>query len=57
MKIVIIAITLSASLSPTVSFAQDPIVYPSKGQDAQQTEKDKFECYSWVKGETGFDPM
>ena len=20
-------------------------------------EKDKFECYSWAKGQTGFDPM
>ena len=37
--------------------AQEQIIYPSKGQDAQQMEKDKFECYSWAKGQTGFDPM
>jgi len=37
--------------------AQEQIIYPSKGQDAQQMEKDKFECYSWSKGQTGFDPM
>ena len=37
--------------------AQEQIIYPSKGQSAEQLEKDKFECYSWSKGQTGFDPM
>ena len=38
-------------------FAQDPIIYPNKGQSAEQQEKDKYECYTWAKGQTGFDPM
>ena len=37
--------------------AQENIVYPAEGQSAEQMEKDKFECYSWAKGQTGFDPM
>lgn len=37
--------------------AQDPIVYPAKGQSDDQMEKDKYQCYSWAKNETGFDPM
>ena len=37
--------------------AQDPIVYPAKGQSQEQTEKDKFECYNWARQQTGFDPM
>jgi predicted lipid-binding transport protein (Tim44 family) len=37
--------------------AQDFIIYPAKGQSQDQLEKDKFECYSWAKGQTGFDPM
>jgi hypothetical protein len=37
--------------------AQDPIVFPAKGQSEQQMEKDKFECYTWAKKQTGFDPM
>jgi len=37
--------------------AQEIIVYPAKGQSNEQVEKDKFECYSWAKGQTGFDPM
>jgi hypothetical protein len=36
---------------------KDFMVYPSKGQNQQQTEMDKFECYSWAKQQTGFDPM
>jgi hypothetical protein len=37
--------------------AQEPFIYPDKGQSKEQQEKDKFECYSWAKGQTGFDPM
>jgi outer membrane lipoprotein SlyB len=39
------------------ALAQDPIVYPAKGQSEKQMEKDKYECYSWAKKQTGFDPM
>ena len=37
--------------------AQEVIVYPAKGQSEEQMEQDKFQCYSWAKKETGFDPM
>ena len=37
--------------------AQEVIVYPAKDQSPEQMEKDKFDCYQWAKGETGFDPM
>ena len=40
-----------------VVFAQDPVVYPAKGQNQQQMDKDKAECYGWAKQQTGFDPM
>ena len=39
------------------ALAQDLVVYPAKGQSNEQLDKDKFECYSWAKGQTGFDPM
>jgi len=39
------------------AMGQEPIIYPAKGQSSEQTEKDKFDCYSWAKGQTGFDPM
>lgn len=37
--------------------AQEVIVFPAKGQSEDQMEQDKFQCYSWAKKETGFDPM
>jgi hypothetical protein len=36
---------------------QEPVVYPAKGQGQEQTEQDKYKCYSWAKQQTGFDPM
>lgn len=40
-----------------VASAQDLVIYPAKGQSQEQLDKDKYECYSWAKKETGFDPM
>ena len=37
--------------------AQELMIFPAKGQSEDQMEKDKFECYSWGKKQTGFDPM
>ena len=56
LKLVLISIVAFFMSIPPV-FAQDPIIYPNQGQSAEQQEKDKFECYNWAKGQTGFDPM
>lgn len=37
--------------------ANELIVFPAKGQSNEQMEQDKFSCYGWAKGQTGFDPM
>jgi hypothetical protein len=34
----------------------DLIAYPKNGQTEEQAGKDKFECYRWAVGQTGFDP-
>jgi hypothetical protein len=34
----------------------DLIVYPKNGQTADQQAADKYECYNWARGQTGFDP-
>ncbi len=39
------------------ALGQNLVIYPAKGQNQQQTEFDKYECYTWAKGQTGFDPM
>jgi hypothetical protein len=53
----VFAVTGTVSPFGTTVAAQDPYVYPSKGQSKDQTEKDKYSCYQWAKGQTGFDPM
>ena len=32
------------------------IVYPAKGQSAEQQQKDEFECHQWAVQQTGYDP-
>ena len=39
------------------SMAQELMIFPNDDQTADQQEADKFACYGWAKGETGFDPM
>jgi len=41
----------------TLACAQEPIIFPNNGQSAEQLATDKDACYSWAKGQSGFDPM
>ena len=36
--------------------AQQPIVYPARGQNAQQQSQDDAQCYTWARQSTGIDP-
>ena len=51
------AAVIAAMVAAGTGFAQEPYVYPNKGQSSDQMEKDKYSCYKWAKGQTGFDPM
>jgi len=42
--------------SPSIVSAQDMYIYPAKGQDQAQRDKDRYECHSWAVQQTGFDP-
>jgi predicted lipid-binding transport protein (Tim44 family) len=53
---ILLILLLMGSVSGS-AWAAEPFVYPTKGQSPEQTEKDKFECYTWAKQQTGFDPM
>jgi hypothetical protein len=37
--------------------AQQPFIYPSKGQSPQQEETDRGQCYSWAVQQSHFDPL
>ena len=53
-KIVALGVIYSTA-SPVL--AQGPMIYPAQGQSQQQMEQDKYQCYSWAKNNSGFDPM
>lgn len=58
--ILCLAVLLIAGFVPQlarVASGQELIVYPNKGQSKQQQEQDQYQCYTWAKGQTGFDPM
>ena len=48
---------LITALATGPALAQELYVFPAQGQNEEQMEKDKYECYQWAKKETGFDPM
>jgi hypothetical protein len=41
---------------PPPSAADDLIIYPKNAQSAEQQAADRYECHSWAKTQTGFDP-
>ena len=51
----IMSIALLAAFVSAPAIAQQ-VIYPAKGQSAQQQQKDEAECYAWSKGQTGYDP-
>jgi hypothetical protein len=53
----IITLSLLPVLLTGMVQANELTIYPAKDQSAEQQEKDKFECYSWAKNDSGFDPM
>lgn len=53
---VMVLLSVSCFIAGT-AMAQDFFIYPTKGQSNDQMEQDKFQCYNWAKGQTGFDPM
>ena len=56
-KIMIFFLLFSVGAFSATAFSQELVIYPANGQSQDQMEKDKFECYSWAKEQTGFDPM
>lgn len=42
--------------STASSNGDDVFMYPKSGQSKEEQAKDRFECHSWAKDETQFDP-
>ena len=52
----LISLLWLTAFAPINSFADDLFIYPTKGQSAEQQDKDKWECRAWATKQTGFDP-
>ncbi|MBW2476046.1 MAG: hypothetical protein JRE63_01830 [Deltaproteobacteria bacterium] len=57
MKLMILLTVLISSLASGSVMASEFMIYPNQGQSNDQMEQDKFQCYSWAKQQSGFDPM
>jgi len=51
-----LAIGLGIALAVGRAGAQAPVVYPAKGQSAEQQKKDEGECHVWAVEKSGYDP-
>jgi len=45
-----------ADAPPPAAAQGDLIIYPKNGQTTDQQAADRYECHTWAKGQTGFDP-
>jgi len=53
----LVVFLLSLGLSPLAGAqSSDFIVYPAKGQSADQQKRDRADCHLWAVDQTGFDP-
>jgi len=52
----IVTLLVVASAFAVSAFAQEPYVYPQKGQDQATMQRDRSECLSWAQSQTGFNP-
>ena len=54
--VALIALGLFAVSAPGPARAQQPFIYPARGQSPQQQQFDQGQCYSWAVQQSGFDP-
>ena len=52
-----IVTTMGNALAQSLSSSLGVATYPSKGQPAEQQNKDEGECFAWAKQQTGIDPV
>ena len=51
-----IAVLATLTLSEMEALAQQVYVYPTKGQTAEQQNRDQGECQNWAMQQTGYNP-
>ena len=56
-RIAMIGMLAAGVLLAGPALASELMIYPNQGQSTEQQEQDKYQCYSWAKEQSGFDPM
>jgi hypothetical protein len=51
-----LAVLLGLALPAGPVAAQNIIAYPERGQNQEQQQRDRFDCYDWAQQQTGFNP-
>ncbi len=51
-----LAVAAAATLAATAAIAQQPIIYPARGQTYEQQQADQGVCYTWAQQSTGVNP-
>jgi hypothetical protein len=51
-----VAMLLGAGAAHAQTGAGTPVIYPAKGQSAKQQDQDRYECHTWARGQSGYDP-
>ena len=52
-----VALTVALACSLAHGQSTTPVIYPAKGQSAQQLDLDRYQCHGWAREQSGFDPM
>ena len=55
-QVAIAAFVVCVAATGATAQTSRPYIYPSKGQTPEQQDRDKYECYQWAVGQSGFDP-
>ncbi len=53
---ILVALALAACIT-VVQVRAEPVIYPAKGQSAEQQKQDEYSCYGFAKDQSAFDPM
>ena len=55
--VLIMGFTLALFCFGSALAQNELMIYPKKGQNQDQQDLDKTQCYRWAKEQSGFDPM
>jgi len=54
---IVMATSVVLVLAAVPAAAQQVVAYPTRGQSAEQQERDRFDCYNWAEQQTGYNPQ